>query len=47
MLEREEICFKKDKLESKMNPKFLADEVGEIGCVERRENDGLMILQVS
>ena len=29
-----------------MNPRFLAEEVGEMGCVERRENDGLIILQV-
>ena len=41
MLERE-----KDKLESKVNPKFLAEEVGGMGCVEGRESDGLMILQV-
>ena len=42
----EEICLEKDKLESKMNPRFLAEKVGEMGCVERRESDGLMILQV-
>ena len=28
MLEREEICLEKDKLESKMNPRFLAEGVG-------------------
>ena len=47
MLEWEEICLKKDKLESKMNPRSLADEVGEMGCVEGRKSDGLMILKVS
>ena len=44
MLEREEICLEKDKLESKMNPRFLAEEVGGLGCVEGRKSDGLMIL---
>ena len=44
MLDREKICFEKDKLESKMKPWFPAEEVGEMGCVEGRENDGLMIL---
>ena len=29
-----------------MNPMFLAEEVGEMGCVERRESDELMILHV-
>ena len=42
MLEREEICLEIDKLESKMNPRFLAEEVREMGCVEGRESDGLM-----
>ena len=28
--------FGKDKLESKMNPRFLAKKVGEMGCVEGR-----------
>ena len=46
MLEREKICLERDKLESKMNPSFLAEEVGEMDCVERRESDGLMILQL-
>ena len=45
MQEREEICLEKDWLESSINPKFLAEEVGEIGCVERRESDGLVIFQ--
>ena len=36
--------MEKDKLESQMNPRFLAEEVGEMGCVEGRESDGLMIL---
>ena len=35
MLKRENICLEKNKLESKMNPMFLADEVGEMGCVEK------------
>ena len=26
-----------------MNPRFIAEEVGGMGCVERRESDGLMI----
>ena len=38
--------MEKDKLESKMNPRFLAKEVGGMGCVELRESDGLMILEV-
>ena len=46
MLEREDICLEKDKLKWKMNPRFLAEEVREMGCVERRESDELMILQV-
>ena len=29
-----------------MNPRFLAEEVGVMGCVEGRESDGLMILQI-
>ena len=35
-----------DKFESKMNPRFLAEEVRRMGCVEVRESDGLMILEV-
>ena len=35
-----------DKFESKMNPKFLAEEERGMGCVEVRESDGLMILEV-
>ena len=46
MLEREEICLEPDKLESKMNQRFLAEEVGGTVCVERRESDGLMTLEV-
>ena len=46
MLEREEICLENDKLESKMNPRFLAEEVGGMGCVKVRESYGLMILDV-
>ena len=29
-----------------MNPRFLVEEVGGMGCVEGRESDGLMILYV-
>ena len=46
MLEREEICLENVKFESKMNPRFLAEEVRGIGRVEARESDGLMILEV-
>ena len=35
-----------DKFESKMKPRFLEEEVGGMGCVEVRESDGLMILEV-
>ena len=41
-----EDLFGTDKLESKMNPRFLVEEVGGMGCVEERESDGLMILEV-
>ena len=34
------------KFESKMNPRFLAEEVGGMGCVKVRESDVLMILEV-
>ena len=46
MLEREEICLEKDKLESKTNPRFLVEEVGGLGYVDGMENDWLMILEV-
>ena len=46
MLEREDICLENDKFESKMNRRFLAEEVEGMGCVEVRESDGLMILEV-
>ena len=46
MLERKEICLEKAKLESKMNPRFLAEEVAGMGCVEGKESDRLMILEV-
>ena len=46
MLEREEICLESDKFESKINPRFLAEEVRGMGCVEVRESDGLIILEV-
>ena len=39
MPEREEICLKKDNLESKMNPRFIAEGVGGMDCVEGRESD--------
>ena len=32
VLEKEEICFKKNKLESTMNPMFLAEVVGNGFC---------------
>ena len=32
--------MEKDKLGSKINPMFLAEEVGEMDCVEGRESDG-------
>ena len=38
--------FGKYRLESKMNPRFLAKEVGGMGCVKVRESDELMILEV-
>ena len=42
--------MEKDKLESKMNPRFLPEEMPEemrgMGCMEGRDSDGLMILQV-
>ena len=43
VLGRKEICLEKDKLESKINLRFLGDEVVAMGCVEGRESDGLMI----
>ena len=46
MLEREDIYLENDKFESKMNPRFLAEEVRGMECVEVRESDGLMILKV-
>ena len=45
MLEKDNF-FVKDKLESEMNPSFLAEEVGGMGCMEGRKSDGLMILEV-
>ena len=46
MIEREEICLQKDKLELKINPRFLAEEVEGMGYVEGRKSDGLMTLEV-
>ena len=42
----EEICLEKDRLESTISSRFLAEEVRGMGCVEGRESDGLMILEV-
>ena len=39
--------MEKDKLESKMNPRFLVEEVEGMDCMEERENVGLMIYFVS
>ena len=41
----EEICLEKDKLNSKVNPRFPAEEMEGMRCVEGRESDGLMILE--
>ena len=38
--------LRKDKLELKMNRRFLTEEMREMGYVEGRESDGLMILEV-
>ena len=46
MLKSEEICLEKEKFESKMNPRFLTEEVTGMGCVEERESDVLVILKV-
>ena len=46
MLDMEEICLKHDQLGSKINPRFLAEEVGGMVCVAWRESDELMILTV-
>ena len=45
VLEREVISLEKDKLELKVNQRFLVEDVGGIGCVEVRESYGLIILQ--
>ena len=34
-----------DKFKSKMNPRFLAEEVGGMRCVKVRKSDELMILE--
>ena len=39
--------FGKKRLKSKMNPRFLAEEVGGMDCVEWRKSNGLMNLVVS
>ena len=45
-LERDEICLEKDSVESNMKPRFLADRLGIMGLVLRRERAGLTILDV-
>ena len=45
-LESAEICFEKDSEESKMKPRFLAEEDGEIGLDADNERDGLSIFEV-
>ena len=35
-----------DKFESKMNPRFLAEDVGGMECVEVRESDELITVEV-
>ena len=48
MLERDEICFEKDRFESNMKPRFLANRLGIKGLVvgREREREGLTILEV-
>ena len=46
VLKMEDICLERDKFQSKMNLTFLAEEVGGIDCVEGRESDVLMILEI-
>ena len=43
---KRENLFGKDKLESKMNPRFLEEEVGGLGYAKERESDGSMTLEV-
>ena len=43
VLDREEIGWEKDKLESKINPRFVAKKMGWMGW---KENNRLMILEV-
>ena len=38
--------LEKDKLESKINPKFLAEEMEGMDCEEMKESDGLMVMEV-
>ena len=40
----EEICFEKEKVESKMKSTLLVEWVGKIGCAASKERDGLIIL---
>ena len=42
----DEICLEKDSVESNMKPMFLADRLGIMGMVVRREREGLTILEV-
>ena len=45
-LDRDEICFEKVRLESKMKPRFRAESVGVIGGFEGREREGLEISDI-
>ena len=38
------MCLEKERVESKMKPRFLAKGVCEVGCVLGRESEGLIIL---
>ena len=46
MLDRLDICFTKEREESKINPGLQADGHSRIGWVERRESDGLDSLEI-
>ena len=41
-----EICLEKDRVESNIKPRFLADRLDIMGLVVGREREGLTILQV-
>ena len=42
----DEICLKKDSVESNMKPRFLADRLGIMGLVGGRKREELTILEV-